>query len=235
LKKGENAMGSEGKLLFVEDEKNLLNSLSYILEHEGFTVLKAASGEEALVLAGKHRLDIVLLDISLPGIDGFEVAERLRKMPSAGSPCIIMLTGSDLEEDMIRALTNHADDYITKPVRPRVLLARIAAVSRRVHTLSRETNPLCFNGLRIDPRGFEAVLDGRPLELTKTEFDILLLLAENRKRAYSRAQIISSIRGDDYNVTERSIDYQVFSLRKKLGAAADMIQTVHGVGYRFRS
>jgi two-component system, OmpR family, alkaline phosphatase synthesis response regulator PhoP len=228
-------MCPDGTLLFVEDEKNLLNSLSYILEHEGFTVLKAASGEEALALAGKNRLDIVLLDISLPGINGFEVAERIRKMPAAGSPCIIMLTGSELEEDMIRALTSHADDYITKPVRPRVLLARIEAVSRRVKAQSGDKGPLCFNGLRIDPRGVEAVLDGVPLELTKTEFDILLLLAENQNRAYSRAQIISKIRGEDYCVTERSIDYQVFSLRKKLGSAGELIQTVHGVGYKFKS
>jgi DNA-binding response OmpR family regulator len=222
-------------LLFVEDEKNLLNSLSYILEHEGFTVLKAASGEEALALAAKNRLDVVLLDISLPGIDGFEVAERLRKISAAGSPCIIMLTGSELEEDMIRALTSHADDYITKPVRPKVLLARIEAVTRRVKARSREKESLCFDGLRIDPRGFEATLDGAPLELTKTEFGILLLLAENQNRAYSREQIISKIRGDDYCVTERSIDYQIFSLRKKLGIAAELIQTVHGVGYKFKS
>jgi DNA-binding response OmpR family regulator len=228
-------MCPEGKLLFVEDEKNLLNSLSYILEHEGFTVLKAASGEEALALAAKSRLDIVLLDITLPGINGFEVAERIRKMPAAGSPCIIMLTGSELEEDMIRALTSHADDYITKPVRPRVLLARIEAVTRRAKAQRRDKEELCINGLRIDPRGFEATLDGAPLELTKTEFGILLLLAENQNRAYSREQIISKIRGGDYCVTERSIDFQVFSLRKKLGPAAELIQTVHGVGYKFKS
>jgi DNA-binding response OmpR family regulator len=224
----------ETQILIVEDEENLLNSLAFILEREGFQVLRALTGEEALPLACRHRPQLALLDLGLPGMDGLELAERLRSSRETGGILIIMVTGSCLEEDMVRALDSFADDYVTKPVRPRVLLSRIHAVLRRRVEPEKDAEIIRLNGLVIDPAAVEAALDGVPLGLTKTEFDILQFLSRHPNRAYSRDAIIDHIRGTGYFVMERSIDYQICSLRKKLGARGDMIETVRGTGYKLR-
>lgn len=221
-------------ILIVEDEENLLNSLGFILEREGFQVLRASSGEEALPLALRHRPQLALLDLGLPGMDGLELAGRLRRSRETDGILIIMVTGSCLEEDMVRALDSHADDYITKPVRPRVLLSHIHAVLRRGVRPGDPVEVIRHAGLVIDSAAVSATLDGQPLGLTKTEFDLLRLLCGHPNRAYSRDEIIDRIRGADYFVTERSIDYQICSLRKKLGAHGEWIETVRGAGYKFR-
>lgn len=228
-------MDASKKILFVEDEANLLNSMSYILEKEGFSVIPASSGEEALRIAVTARPQIVLLDLRLPGIDGFEVAKNLRQRRELTDLCIIMLTASDAEEDIVRALDDYADDYVIKPVRPRVLLARIKAVTRRkLVTPNLPSGMMQINGLEIDQHAFEVKVDGTRLDLTKSEFLILHHLAAHPNRVFTRDQLISRIRGHNYAITERSIDYQIFCLRKKLGKFADRIDTVRGVGYKFK-
>ena len=227
-------MDTSKKILFVEDEANLLNSMSYILEKEGFSVIPASSGEEALRIAATARPQIVLLDLRLPGIDGFEVAKTLRQRRELADLCIIMLTASDAEEDIVRALDDYADDYVIKPVRPRVLLARIKAVLRRKLEPQKPQKLMPINGLEIDMEAFEAKLNGTRLDLTKSEFHILHHMAAHPNRVFTRDQLISKIRGHNYAITERSIDYQIFCLRKKLGKYADRIDTVRGVGYKFK-
>ncbi len=224
-----------GKILFVEDEENLLNSLSFILESEGFVVHRTRSGEEALHALEVVTPDLVLLDITLPGIDGFEVAERLRRNKPTEKVCIVMLTGRSVEEDVVRALETWADDYIVKPVRPRMLIARINAVLRRKTTRAPQADTLHYDTLAINIAGREASIEGSPLSLTRTEFDILALLTRDPDTVFSRAQVIGAIRGEDYFVTERSIDFQIFGLRKKLGSYAERIETIRGIGYKFRA
>jgi len=224
-----------GKILFVEDEENLLNSISFILEAEGFVVHRTRSGEEALSTIANLTPDLILLDITLPGIDGFEVAEQLRKNKATEKVAIVMLTGRAVEDDVVRALETWADDYIVKPVRPRMLIARLNAVLRRKTARAPEADTLRYDTLSIDIAGREASIAGTPLALTRTEFDILLLLAREPNTVFSRTQVIGEIRGEDYFVTERSIDFQIFGLRKKLGPHAERIETIRGIGYKFRA
>ncbi len=225
---------ANSRILFVEDEENLLNSLSFILEGEGFTVFRSASGEAALSAIERFRPDLVLLDIALPGMDGFEVAERLRSDPRTKDAAIVMLTGRDIEDDIVHALEKWADDYIVKPVRPRVLIARIAAVLRRkAGETGIPTESLAYGPLLIDPAGRTVTIDGTPVTLTRSEFDILLVLAKSPGTVFSRTDIIEAVHGEGYFVTERAIDFQICGLRKKLGICGDWVETVRGVGYKF--
>jgi two-component system phosphate regulon response regulator PhoB len=225
------------RLLFVEDDANLRGSLSYILEREDFRVTSVATGEEALAAARAVRPDLVLLDLGLPGMDGFAVGRALQSLhPSPRLP-IVMLTGRGLSEDIVRGLRESADDYVVKPCRPEVLLARLSAVLRRAggptgREGGRPEEPILLGLLRIDIPAREAFLDGTPLQLTRTEFDILCLLAGAPHRVFSRARIIDAVRGEDYAVTERSIDFQICGLRRKLDGRGPQIETVRGLGYK---
>lgn len=227
------------RLLFIEDEINLQSSLAYLLEREGFVVQTASRGEEGLELAAAAPPDLVLLDVNLPGIDGFETARRLRREARTQSVPIIMLTARAHPDDIVAGLSDFADDYVTKPFLPRVLIARIQALLRR--SLSTEapstapTTARCFATLAINHEAREVSVGGQPVKLTKSEYDILLLLAAHPNRVFTRAQIIDHLRGDDFAITERVVDFQVSGLRKKLGAAASRIETVRGVGYKFQS
>lgn len=223
------------KILFVEDEVNLLNSLSFILENEGYTVTRTSTGEDAITLAEETSPDVILLDIMLPGIDGFEVAMRLKKNKKTAHILIIMLTGREVEEDIIKALENYADDYVTKPVKPRMLIARINAVLRRKFKNEGSENHLSAGQLRMDIVSRQAWIDNEIIEMTKSEFDILSLLIKEPNKVFSRTQIINHIRGEDYFITERSIDFQIFGLRKRLGNIGNQIETVRGIGYKFKT
>lgn len=221
------------KILLVEDETNLLNSLTYILEGKGYDVLGAKTGEEGVRLALDHRPELALVDIGLPGIDGFEVASRISHLRRNHGTIVVFLTGSDSENDIIRALESLADDYIVKPVRPRVLMARIQALLARTRAERREDlAPSRCGPLMIDPEAHEATLDGVALELTPTEFRVLRLLVANRGKALSRCDMISEVHGEDCHLTERSIDFQVHSLRRKLEPHTNLIETVRGVGFK---
>jgi two-component system phosphate regulon response regulator PhoB len=226
--------GGTTRILLVEDEPNLRFSLGYILGKAGFSVEGVGSGEEALEFVRGRVPELVLLDINLPGMDGFETCRRLRMEPRLANTLVVMLSGRVEAGDIVRGLEGLADDYITKPFQPEVLLARIGALlRRRERALPGRPRVLVFGPLVLEPDAFLATLEGRPLDLTKTEFDILVLLARNPGRVLSRESILEEIRGVGVTLSDRVVDFQVFGLRKKLGPLAALIQTIRGVGYRF--
>ena len=223
------------KILFVEDEVSLQKSIAYILEKEGFSVTAVNTGEDAVKSAIKENPDLILLDLMLPGIDGFEVCEILKRNPRTANIYIVMLTGKRMVEDITKGLGQFADDYITKPFEPAILIARIQAILRRkLKTGEKENRLIRFGELTIDTAGREVTAGGERLDLTRTEFDLLLLLARNPNIVFSRAKILDHIRQDDYELTERIVDYQVSGLRKKLTPAGQFIETVRGIGYKFK-
>ncbi len=228
-------MGSE-RILIVEDEEDILELVRFNLAKEGFAVTGALSGEEALEIVKEGPWDLVLLDLMLPGIDGFAVARHLKNDAALAHVPIIMLTARTEESDMVAGLEIGAEDYITKPFSPRVLLARIRAVLRRGAMVGKETEEPVIqrDELLIDVRRHCVKVGEKPVELTYSEFELLSFLASRPGWAFSRSQIVDAIRGYNYAVTDRSVDVQIVGLRRKLGACGRYIQTVRGVGYRFR-
>lgn len=222
-------------ILFVEDETNLLNSLSFILENEGYTILKSESGEEALEIVKNTVPQLVILDINLPGMNGFEVAEALKSDQRTQNVFIIMLSGRDLEDDIVHALESAADDYITKPVKPRMLIARINAAFRRLKSGGNVFPHMAkSNNITVDETSYEVKIKGKLLDLTRTEFAILNLLYKEQNKVFSREDIINILHGKDHFVTDRAIDFQIFGLRKKLGEYGKCVETVRGIGYKFK-
>ncbi|MBP6926825.1 response regulator [bacterium] len=222
-------------ILIVDDEEDILELLRYNLAKNGFNVTTATSGEDALKIIKTKTFDIILLDLMLPGIDGLDVCKEFKKNQSISSIPIIMLTAKGEEADIVAGLELGADDYVTKPFSPRVLVSRIRAVlRRRGKTVTDENAPLRYDEMEIDPGRFKVFVKGSLVELTHTEFSILHFLAKKPGWVFTRYQIIDAIKGLDYPVTDRSVDVQVVGLRKKLGEYGDYIETVRGVGYRFR-
>jgi two-component system phosphate regulon response regulator PhoB len=225
------------RILVVDDEEDLLELVRYNLTKEGYDVACVVSGEEALKAARKLPPDLIVLDLMLPAVDGLEVCRRLKADARTREIPIIMLTAKGEESDMIAGLERGADDYIAKPFSPRVLGARIKALLRR-HDARRQADAevtIDVHELSIHPGRHEATLAGSPLDLTYTEFALLQFLAKRPGWAYTRTQIVDAVKGEDYPVTERSVDVQVAGLRKKLGTFGSYIETVRGVGYRFRA
>ena len=231
-------VNTDTTILLVEDEQDLLELLSYNLSREGFQVETAMTGEAGLKKAREigKQLDLVLLDLMLPGIDGLEVCRTLKGRDHTNEIPIIMLTAKGEESDIVRGLEYGADDYITKPFSPRVLMARIGAVLRRRDGEARGGNSsvIEIGQVQIDTERHEVLVKGEPAALTATEFKLLSLLASKAGRVFTRQQIIESIHEGYAAVTDRSVDVQVVSLRRKLGEAGRAIETVRGVGYRFR-
>lgn len=224
-------------ILLVEDEHDIRELLKFHLERENLAVEAYEKGEDALASLKTRGVSLVLLDLMLPGIDGLEVCRRLKAQPETREIPIIMLTAKDSEADIVAGLEMGAADYVCKPFSPRVLMARIRAVLRRPATdvLTDTAGPaITIGALTIDPGRHKVEIKGKEVPLTFTEFRILRLLAESPGRAFSRAQIVDHVRGESYSVTERIVDVQMVSLRKKLGNLGDWIETVRGVGYRFR-
>ncbi len=223
-------------ILIVDDEEDILELIEYNLSKEGFRLHTAVSGEEALRIAREELPDLILLDLMLPGIDGLQVCRLLKSDPDTAHIPIIMVTAKGSESDVIVGLELGADDYVTKPFSPRILLARVKAVFRRRTALSDEdeSSPIRYPDLIIHPDRFEVLLEGQPVDLTATEFRILEYLARRPGRVFTRDQIVDAARGKDYPVTDRSVDVHIVSLRKKLGIVGKQIETVHGIGYRFR-
>jgi two-component system phosphate regulon response regulator PhoB len=224
-------------ILVVDDEDDLLELVRYNLAKEGFEVACVSSGEEALKAARKDPPDLIVLDLMLPAVDGLEVCRRLKADARTRDVPIVMLTAKSEEVDMIAGLDRGADDYIGKPFSPRVLTARIKALLRRQEA-KRQTEvdvTIDVHELSIHPGRHEVTLAGRLLELTYTEVALLQFLARRTGWAYTRTQIVDAVKGEDYPVTERSVDVQVAGLRKKLGPFGPYIETVRGVGYRFRA
>ncbi|MDC7224405.1 MAG: response regulator transcription factor [Spirochaetales bacterium] len=225
------------KLLVVEDEVDIRELISFNLEMCGYEVIRASDGMEGWEKARSENPDLIVLDLMLPGIDGFEVCKRLRGEKSTQNIPIIMLTARSEEENMVKGLELGADDYVTKPFSPRVLVARVKAVLRRKGVLKETTSHrvVSLHGISIDPARHEVRAGGKSITLSATEFSILYFLAENPGWVFSRSQIIDAVKGEDYPVTSRSVDVQILGIRKKLGGKGDCIETVRGVGYRMES
>ncbi|MDF1581465.1 MAG: response regulator transcription factor [Desulfuromonadales bacterium] len=223
------------KILIIEDEEDILALIHYNLTREGYQPTGAMTGEEGLAAARNQRPDLILLDLMLPGIDGIEVCRRLRAAPETADVPIIMLTAKGEEADIIRGLEVGADDYMTKPFGSHVLLARIKSVLRRAgrSVEGEQEKPLEFTGLMIHPGRNEVLVDGAATELTFSEFKLLYFLARRPGWVFTRSQIVDAVHGQDYPVTDRSVDVLVVGLRKKLGKRGRVIETVRGIGYRF--
>ena len=224
------------KILVVEDEAPIQELLQFNLERVKYKVKVADSGEEALKQASKFNPDLILLDIMLPGTDGLEVCKTLKASSKTENIPIIMLTALCEEADIVTGLELGADDYITKPFSPRVLLARVKAALRRPNAAATE-NPeelITIHNIIIDLTCHRVTVDGNEIILTHTEFKVLKLMTTQPGRVFTRYQIVDAVHGEDYPVTDRSVDVQIVGLRKKLGEAGNYIETVRGIGYRFK-
>lgn len=230
-------------VLVVEDEADIQQLVSYNLIRAGFHVTCADSGEEAMERLRAEKIDCVLLDLMLPKMSGIDVCTAIRKLESSSGDTslpIIMLTAKGEEEDVVAGLDCGADDYITKPFSPKVLIARIKAVVKRSVSNQLESSDgqggvITVDGLEIDKRRHEVKLDGVEVILTTTEFSVLTLLAGKPGWVFTRQQIIDFVRGYDFLITPRAIDVQIFGLRKKMGEYGAYIETVRGIGYRYKS
>jgi len=227
-------MASE-RILVVEDEEDILELIAYNLKREGYTVIEASTGEKALEQVSSHNPDMILLDLMLPTIDGLEVCKSLKGSVATQAIPIIIVSAKGEESDVVTGLELGADDYVSKPFRPRELIARVKAVLRRkVRPATDATQPLSILDLEIAPGRRDVRVAGCPVVLTYTEFEVLHFLAQRPGWVFTRYQIVDAVRGEDYAVTDRSVDVQITGLRKKLGSAGSYIQTVRNVGYRFK-
>ncbi len=226
------------RVLVVEDEQDLQDLIRFNLEREGFEALSVINGDKALSAAKAEAPDLILLDLMLPGMDGLSVCRALKADPDLRQVPIMMVTAKGEEADIIVGLELGADDYIVKPFSPRVLLARIKAVMRRNNRkdapADTEPDTIRLGDLHIHRDRHEVRQAGSPVELTATEFRLLYLLASRPGRVFTRQQIIQSVHGGLAAVTDRSVDVQVVALRRKLDDKGQIIQTVRGVGYRFK-
>ncbi len=228
-------MGRE-TILIVDDEEDILELIKFNLEIEGYSIITALTGEKAIKIVRQSMIDLIVLDLMLPGVDGLEVTKILKRDEKTWSIPIIMLTAKGEESDIVTGLELGADDYLSKPFSPRILLARIRAMLRR----GKEKKSLSLNrikvegGMVIDPVKYAVSIDGDVVDLTLSEFDLLSFLANKKGWVFTRGQIVDAIRGENYAVTERSVDVIIAGLRKKLKNYAFVIETVRGVGYRFK-
>jgi two-component system phosphate regulon response regulator PhoB len=220
----------------VDDEADIVEFVEYNLRKEMYETSSAADGPKALQAARQQRPDLILLDLMLPGIDGLEVCRMLKSGRDTAHIPIIMLTAKGEETDVVTGLEIGADDYVSKPFSMRLLLARMKAVLRRVAATEEKKTPaqIVIRGLRIDDDRHEVSLDDKPLQLTLTEYKLLRFLAQNPGRVFTRTQILNNIQDEHVIVIDRAIDVHVAALRKKLGEAGKFVETVRGVGYRFR-
>jgi len=220
----------------VDDEEDIIELLKYNLLRENYEVDSALTGEDALKRVESKIPQLIVLDLMLPGIDGLEVTRLLKRQPKFDKIPIIMLTAKGEEADVVAGLELGADDYITKPFSPRVLLARIKAVLRRQSTskINENTSDINIHGIRIHPGMRKVIIEDESIDLTYTQFQILYHLVKRPGWVFTRSQIVDAVRGDDYPVTDRSVDTQIVGLRKKLGNCGKYIETVRGVGYRFK-
>jgi len=225
-------------ILVIEDDPDIRELLAYTLGKEGYEVLQAPSGEAGFKGIAEKKPDLVVLDVMLPGMDGLELLRQIKGETSLRGISVIMVSARGEETDVVAALELGADDYVTKPFSPRVLVARVRTALRR--TVSTETSgigqpaAIAIGEFKLDSSRHEVHVGEDLIDLSATEFAIIERLARSPGRVFTRSQIIDSVKGRDYPVTDRSVDVQVLSIRRKLGEHAEMLETVRGVGYRFR-
>lgn len=226
---------SKAHILVVEDDEDILELIRYNLSKDGYRVTCVTSGEKVLDTVRSKKPDAIVLDVMLPGMDGFDVCRLLKQNAATRSTPVLMLTAKSEEADIVAGLELGADDYITKPFSPRVLLARLkTALRRNSPTADASAEAIRIGDLLIDPGRHEVHIKNKLVELTLSEFRVLETLARKPGWVFSRDQIVDAVRGQDYAVTDRAVDVQIVGLRKKLGAHCDLIETVRGVGYRFK-
>ena len=226
-------------ILLVEDATDLAQVIERELKAAGYDVLPAVDGVAALAMHARHQPDLVILDWMLPRLDGLEVLRQIRQDDAIP---VLMLTARDEEADRVIGLEVGADDYLTKPFGMRELIARVRALLRRIERVEQilaadragADDALTYGPLRLDPDAYRATLDGEPLDLTRTEFELLHLLMRNPGRAFSRSYLLDTVWGETYITGDRSVDNAILRLRRKLGALGEAIETVWGVGYRLR-
>jgi len=226
-------------VVIADDDREMRESLVHLLSKTGWRIDDFSNAAQAITAVQVSKPDVVLSDVRMPGKSGLEVCRIVRQLKDSKSVPIIMLTAKGEEEDIVAGLDSGADDYVTKPFSPKVLIARVQAVIRRAlqdQTTENETESeaISVHSLTIDPGRHEVLRNGQPVQLTNTEFSILLQLATRPGWVFTRQQIIDQARGYDYLITPRAIDVQIFGLRKKLGSIGRYIETVRGVGYRMK-
>lgn len=228
----------EKKILVVDDEQDIVDLISYNLSKEGYKVYTASNGTQAVEVATTVRPDLVILDIMMPGMDGFEVCRSLRQDTTLATTAIMFLTAKSSEIDQILGLELGADDYIQKPISPRVLLARVKTIIRRGQEKVRtETiaapEILRLGALEVNRQNYTVRVDGKEIFFPKKEFELLAFLASNRGKVFSREALLRRIWGESVYVIDRTVDVHVSKVREKLGTYGAWIETVKGVGYRF--
>ena len=226
---------SKKVILVVEDEIDILELITFNLERESYIVISAKNGERGLDLARGKNVNLILLDLMLPGIQGLDALRVLKTDSITSKIPIIIISALGQEEDIVNGLETGADDYICKPFSLDILLARVKAVLRRANRVNNEFEDIVdLEGIKIVPKTRKIFIDNVLTDLTFTEFQILHLLASHPGWVFTRYQIIDKIRGEKYPVTDRSVDFQIVGLRKKMGLKGKLIETIRGVGYRFR-
>jgi two-component system alkaline phosphatase synthesis response regulator PhoP len=222
-------------ILIVEDDEDILELVRYNLEKEGYAVTGVTTGEDGLEAARSDPPDLVLLDLMLPGVDGLEVCREMKRDPKTRHVPIVIVSAKGEESDIVAGLELGADDYITKPFSPQILLARVRAVLRRRNRPTpAEGEVIRIHDFVIHPGRHEVLVGGERVDLTFTEFRILHILARRPGWVFTRQRIVDAIHGERYPVTDRAVDVQIVGLRKRLGPAGEYIETVRGVGYRFK-
>jgi two-component system, OmpR family, alkaline phosphatase synthesis response regulator PhoP len=223
-------------ILIIEDEEDIRELVKYNLQREGFNVLEAGSGEEGLKAVERTMPDLILLDLMLPGKDGLEICRILKRDEQAGHIPVVMMTARGDESDIVMGLELGAEDYVVKPFSPKVLIARVKAVLRR-NASAPELQPddvIRIHDMVIHPGRHEVLVKDKSVDLSATEFRVLHFLARRPGWVFTRYQIVDAVHGEDYPVTERSVDVQIVGLRRKLKRAGSYIETVRSIGYRFR-
>ncbi len=224
------------RILVVDDEQDILELIRYNLSREGYQLDTVTTGEEALKIARDRHPDLIILDLMLPGIDGLDVCRLLKGETRTAHIPIIMLTAKGEDSDVVTGLELGAEDYMTKPFSPKVLIARVRNILRRKTRTAeeKEVKMVVIEDMKIDPSKHKVTVGKEDIDLTATEFALLMFLAKRPGWVFTRSQIINGVKGDDYPVTDRSVDVQILNLRKKLGTMGEYIETVRGVGYRFK-
>jgi two-component system alkaline phosphatase synthesis response regulator PhoP len=224
------------KVLVVDDERDIVDLLRYNLQREGYDVIAAGNGEQALEKTSE-KPDLILLDLMMPVLDGFETCKRLKRNPSTASIPVIILTARSSEVDEVLGLELGADDYIQKPISPRKLVARVKAVFRRADSAGEgtpESAVIRAGRLEISRSNYSVMLGKKELFLPRKEFEVLALLAANPGKVFSREMVLNAVWGSDVVVVDRTVDVHIRKIREKLGHDASLIETIKGVGYRFR-
>jgi two-component system phosphate regulon response regulator PhoB len=231
---GEQIAVANESILIIEDEEDILELIKHTVAKEGYKVLTAMSGEQGLELARADLPDLIILDLMLPGLSGIDVCRLLKNDPKTQRLSVIILSAKGEESDIVTGLEIGADDYLTKPFSPRVLVARIRTVLRRKSQPATGLETIRVHDVVIHPGRHEVLVNDERIDLTLTQFKVLHFLASRPGWVFTRYQIVDGIREEETVVTDRSIDVQIVGLRKKLGAAGEYIETVRGVGYRFK-